>query len=180
MSVHGLPVRTASLVLRRFVPEDAPVLMGLNGEPSTRAWLPSHVYATATEAATVLARLIANYSSPGNPRVGPYVIGVAHCGSGELIGHVGFSPLRGEVEVSYAICEAARGHGYGSEALVQACLWAARAFALDEIVAVTASANAASRRTLARASFMHSSDELRRFQGREQAVSRYVWRAPRD
>ena len=173
----ALPLQTPSLVLRRFVPEDAQAMMELNGEPSTRNWLPSHFYETIAEAVAALAYLIGQYSSPGNPKAGAYVLGVADRDSGRLLGHVGFSPLGGDVEVSFAISEGARGHGYGTEALGHACLWAAQSFAIDEIVAVTASANVLSRHTLARASFVHASDEVMRFQGTEQPVSRYVWRA---
>src|SRR5262249_23651742 len=116
-------------------------------------------------------------ASPGNPRLGAYVLGVEDGATGQLLGHVGFSPLGGEVEVSYAIAEYARGRGYGSEALGNACRWVAGTFAVDEIIAITATANTASRRTLARASFVHAKDEVMRFQGTEQPVSRYVWRA---
>jgi RimJ/RimL family protein N-acetyltransferase len=173
--MRPLPLRTSSLVLRHFVPEDAPMMMTLNGEDSTRRWLPSHVYADLAEAVAALAYLIECYTSPGDARRGPYVLGVEHRESARLLGHVGFSPLAGDVEVSYAIAEDARGRGYATQALGEACLWASEAFALRRVVAVTASANLPSRHTLDRAGFVHSSDEVMRFQGSEEHVSRYVW-----
>ena len=173
--MHPLPLRTSSLVLRPFVPEDAPVVMNLNDEETTRRWLPSHVHSDLSQAVASLAYLIKCYSSPGNARLAPYVLGVEHRETAQLLGHVGFSPLAGEVEVSYAIAEGTRGRGYGAEALAEACLWVAEAFALRRLVAVTASANLPSRRTLDRAGFIHSYDEVMRFQGIEQGVSRYVW-----
>lgn len=173
--MRRLPLQTPSLVLRHFVPEDAPIMMSLNGEASTRRWLPSHVYADLAEADAAVAYLIQCYTSPGDARRGPYVLGIEHRDSARLLGHVGFSPLAGDVEVSYAIAEDARGRGYVTEALVAGCLWAADAFALRRVVAVTASANLPSRRTLDRAGFVHSSDEVMRFQGSEENVSRYVW-----
>lgn len=151
------------------------MLLRLNAEPSTRAWLPSHVYSDLSHAEAAVAYLIGCYSSPGDARRGPYVLGVELRRTGALIGHVGFSPLDDDVEVSYAIAEGLRGHGYGVEALAAACGWAAKAFMLSGLMAVTASANVASRRLLDRAGFSHREDAWIRFQGTEQEVSRYVW-----
>jgi len=169
------PLRTASLVLRHFVPEDAPLLVSLNGEETTRRSLPSQVYLDLPQAVAALDYLIKCYSCPGDAKLAPYVLGIEHRETAQLLGHVGFSPLAGEVEVSYAIVEASRGRGYATEALAQACVWAAEAFALRRLVAVTASENLPSRRTLDRAGFLHSGDGIMRFQGSEQNVSRYVW-----
>ena len=143
-TVPSLPTRTPSLRLRRFVPADAPRLMALNGEPSTRHWLPSHVYSSPEAAEAALRFLVSAYASPGDPRLGPYVLALDDGRSGELLGHVGFSPLQGEVEVSFAIAESARKRGYAVEALLHGCGWIAGAFELPSIVAVTAAGNAAS------------------------------------
>lgn len=175
--VHGLPKATPSLHLRHFVPGDALEIMALNAEPSTSRWLPSHVYATIGEARSTLEYLISCYTEPGHPQLGPYVIAVTEASTNRLIGHVGFSPLDDEVEVSYAIAESARGRGYGAESLLHACEWAASSFGVARILALTASANVASRRTLDRASFAHEGDAERLFQDHRQIVSRYCWRA---
>jgi RimJ/RimL family protein N-acetyltransferase len=104
------------------------------------------------------------------------VLAVEHRGSGDLLGHVGFSPLDEEVETSFAIAEATRGRGYAVEAVRPACEWIAGAFALPGILAITAAGNVASRRTLERTGFAHLGDASMRFQGDEQPVSRYRWR----
>ena len=176
--MQGLPRPTPSLRLRHFVREDAPVIMALNAEASTRRWLPSHVYATPDDAFSALAFLISCYSAPGRPQLAPYVLAVEHRETTRLLGHVGFSPLGGEVEVSYAIAESARGRGHGAESLINACNWIADVFTVSRVVAVTANANVASRRTLERASFVHMEDEDMVFQGNQQTVSRYCWHAP--
>lgn len=168
-------LETPTLLLRHFVPQDAPSIMKLNGEATTRRWLPSHVYGDLAEAEASLAYLIESYTSPGDPRLGPYVLGVEHRESRQLLGHVGFSPLDDDVEVSYAIAEQARGRGLGAEALMCACKWAAAAFALRRIVAITAAANLPSRRTLDRAGFVHSGRDTMRFQGTDQSVDRFAW-----
>lgn len=175
MPVNSLPTNTPSLRLRHFVDGEAGRMMELNGEPSTRRWLPSHVYADTSVAVSRMRYLISCYSSPGDPRLGPYVLAVEHLASGALLGHVGFSPFDGEVEVSYAIAEQSRGRGYGSEALLYACQWAAGSFDLPNVLAITESENEPSRRTLERAAFVHDKDIVMRFQGSEQTVSRYLW-----
>ncbi len=171
------PIATPFLLLRLFVPEDAPRILALNAEPSTSHWLPSHVYADLDEARAALGYLIGCYTKPGHPAQGPYVLAVDERASGQLIGHVGFSPLDDEVEVSFAIAEAARGQGYGVEALVAACDAVGAAYGLSSILALTAAINRDSRRTLDGAGFVHERDEARTFQGTPQTVSRY--RRPR-
>lgn len=97
--MRSLPIPTSSLRLRPIWVEDAARMMELNGEPSTSRWLPSHVYAGLDEANSRMRHLIACYSSPGDPRLGPYVLAIDHLASGALLGHVGFSPFDGDVEV---------------------------------------------------------------------------------
>ena len=79
--------------------------MSLNGEETTRRSLPSHVYSDLSQAVAALGHLINCYTSPGDAKLGPYVLGIEHRETAQLLGHVGFSPLAGEVEVSYAIAE---------------------------------------------------------------------------
>ena len=172
----SLPITTPSLRLRLLVLDDAERFRALNGEPSTRRWLPSHVYPTADAAIAALRFLISAYASPGDPRHGPYVLAVDDGRSGELLGHVGFSPIDDEVEVSYAIAESARGRGLGGEALRHGCRWIDSTFGVPDMIAITAAGNAASRRTLDRAGFVHERDELMSFQGEDERVSRYRWR----
>lgn len=152
--------------------------MALNAEASTGRWLPSHIYSSLEDASSALGFLISCYSAPGHPQHAPYVLAVVHQATGRLLGHVGFSPLGSEVEVSYAIAEASRCHGYGTEALAHACHWLARTFNLSQVLAVTASANTPSRRVLERAGFVQAHEEVMVFQGHEQKISRYYWRTP--
>jgi RimJ/RimL family protein N-acetyltransferase len=173
--MHPLPINTAFLRLRGFAVDDAERMMELNGEPTTRRWLPSHVYPDLVTAQAGMQYLISYYSSPGDPRHGPYVLAVEHIVSGVLLGHVGFSPFKREVEVSYAIAESARGRGHGTDALVCACRCASEQFNLSSVLALTESENTPSRRTLERAEFVHDEDMIMQFQGSQQRVSRYLW-----
>jgi RimJ/RimL family protein N-acetyltransferase len=180
MYLNSLPIHTTSLRIRHIRIEEAARMMELNAEPTTRMWLPSHVYADIDEATSRMRHLVSCYASPGDPRVGPYVLAVEHLSSGVLLGHVGFSPLDGDVEVSYAIAEQSRQRGYGSEALLYSCRWAAATFNLPSVLAITEAENMPSRRTLERAAFVHAEDAVMEFQGSKQTVSRYLWRCPSE
>jgi len=149
--------------------------MALNAEPTTRRWLPSHVYPTLEHASSRIAFLISCYTAPGHPQHGPYVLAVEQKDDGSLLGHVGFSPFDDEIEVSYAIAESSRGRGFGVEAVVHACKWLAEAFAVSRVLALTETSNVISRRLLERASFVRVHEVVMMFQGCEQLVSRYLW-----
>jgi RimJ/RimL family protein N-acetyltransferase len=173
--MQDLPINTPLLRLRHFVQDDAGPMMALNAEASTSRWLPSHVYPNFEVASSRIAYLISCYASPGSPQHGPYVLAVELKNQSKLLGHVGFSPFEKEVEVSYAIAEAFRGKGYGTEALVHACIWAAHRFTLPRVLAITESANALSRRLLERSAFVRVKETSMMFQGKEQVVSNYYW-----
>ena len=177
MAEASLPILTPSLRIRHIVVGEAARMMELNGEPTTRRWLPSHVYPDLETAVERMRYLVSCYASPGDPRVGPYVLAVDHLASGKLLGHVGFSDFDDDVEVSYAIAEDSRGFGYGAESLLHACRWAAARFGLQSFIAITESANAPSLRTLEGAGFVHEEDKVMTFQGTPQAVSQYRWRS---
>jgi RimJ/RimL family protein N-acetyltransferase len=135
------------------------------------------VYADAREAAEAMDYLIGCYARPGDPRLGAYVLAVDDAERGVLLGHVGFSPLDDDVEISYAIAEHARGRGLGAEAVMHACAWVSGSFGLPRIVAITDADNVPSRRMLERAGFAHVQDEVMRFQGMEgKVVCRFAWR----
>jgi len=135
-----------------------------------RTWLPSQVYRDEAEAASVLAFLVCRYDTPADPRKAPYVLGVQLRSSGELIGHVGFSPLDDAVEIGFAIAAGQQRKGFATDAVRAACEWAARAFALPRLLGVTAAGNAASQRVLLRAGFARVHARTMRFQGMDQPV----------
>src|SRR3972149_5117125 len=163
--LRQLPIETASLTLRAFVPEDAPKVFQMSQEGGMRTWLPSQAYRDEAHAASVLASLISQYSVPGDPRIGPYVLGVQVRSAGELVGHVGFGPRGDAVEVGFATESAHQGKGIATEAVRAACEWAAEAFSLATILGVTAARNTAAQSVLLRAGFLRQREEVMRFQG---------------
>src|SRR5262245_31560389 len=163
-------METVSLRLRQFVPQDAAVIFSLSEEPAYRTWLPSQVYRDQAHALSALQFLIGQYASPGNPKQGAYVLAIEHRASGALIGHVGFSPLDGDVEIGFAIGESFQRQGFAAEAIIAATRWAFATFALDRILGIAAAANTASQRTLLKARFVYTGDRTMNFQGVDQDV----------
>jgi RimJ/RimL family protein N-acetyltransferase len=169
-----LPIKTRSLLIRQFVQDDAGALLALSHEDTLRTWLPNQVYADAAHAASVLEFLIGAYSTPADPRYGPYVLAIEQRIDRALIGHVGFSPVDGDVEIGFAIGQTYQRRGFATEAIVAACRWAIDVFTLQKIVGITSVANTASRRALLRAKFEHEGERVMRFQGTDQTVSMYT------
>ncbi len=174
MELTGLPIRTPSLVLRHFVLQDAGAVFALSNEATSRTWLPSQVYKDDAEAVSALKSLIRHYSTPANPRKGPYVLAIENRATGTLIGHVGFSPFGDDVEIGFAIAQNHQRRGCATEAIVAASCWIFQSFDLERIIAITSSENIASRRALLRARFAFERDEVMDFQGTNQSVSIYV------
>jgi RimJ/RimL family protein N-acetyltransferase len=173
-ALDRLPLATPSLLIRRFAVADADNVLALSHEETWRTWLPSQAYRDRAHALSVLEFLIAQCSAPGNPRHGPYVLAIESRADRRLIGHVGFSPLDGEVEIGFSIAQSHQRQGLATEAIVAASRWVLRTFGLDRIVAVTSVANIGAKRTLGRAGFVHEGDRTMGFQGAVQDVSVYA------
>lgn len=122
---------------------------------------------------SALEFLISRYEIPGDPRHEPYVLGVERRADPVLIGHVGFSPLFGGVEIGFSLAPDYQRRGLAAEAIVAGPRWALRMFSLDRIFAVTSAAKIASRRSLERARFAQEGNKTLLFQGTEQEVSVY-------
>jgi len=154
--------------------EDVEEIFRLSHEAAYRTWLSNQVYNDASEARAAIEFLVAKYSDPGNPRLGPYVLAIEHQKDRALIGHVGFSPFGDDVEIGFAIGERYQGRGLATEAVAAASQWALETFALGRILGIASAVNIASKKTLIRARFAHHKDCLMPFQGMEQNVAMYV------
>lgn len=172
--MNQLPLETKSLRLRKFVPGDAATALLLSNEETARTGLPSQIYRDYDHALSELEFLISQYSTPGNPKYGPYVLAIEHRDSSTLIGHVGFSPLDDDVEIGFSIAQNYQRRGLACEAIVAASHWVFESFALKRILAITSATNLASKRTLLRAQFAYEGDQTMRFQGVDEKVSVYA------
>lgn len=150
-------------------------MLALSHEPGLRTWIPDQVYEDETHASEVVADLIAQYANPAAPRGAPFVLGVC-LPDGELVGHVGLSPFRGEVEVGYAIADAHQGRGLATSAVRAMLERASTSFALPEILGIVASDNAGSCRVLEKAGFVLATETAWPLHGTMRMVRTYRWR----
>jgi [ribosomal protein S5]-alanine N-acetyltransferase len=167
------PLVSSSCLLRRFSRGDVGRIFELSQESGLQRWIPDQVYADEAEAREVLGALIASYDVPGTPERGPFVLGVCLPGNGELVGHVGLSPLGVDVEVGYAIGERWQGQGLATEAVRTMARWGLQHFGLSEVLAVVAVDNLASRRVLEKAGFQFRSEAEGSLHGRRMLVRTY-------
>ncbi len=166
-------MRTPSLILRHLVPGDAPKVFAMSRERGMREWLPDQVYGSEKAARELLEYLISCCDHPGNPRQEPYVLGVCLKETGELIGHVGLSPLEGQVEVGYAIEDRHQGRGYAKQAVKAASEWGLAAFGLTEILGIVAADNVASCRVLEAAGYALINEVEGVLHGRNDVIRSY-------
>lgn len=154
-------ISTARLLLRPFSLADVPKVFFLSMEEGIRRWMSDQVYHDEHHAAQVVRALMAHTESRPDPGVRPYVLGIEQKEAGSLIGHVGFSPTRGSVEIGYAIEQRLQGQGLATEAVIAASGWALAALCLPEILGVVAAYNMQSCRVLERAGFVRIGEEVR-------------------
>ncbi|MBN1949376.1 MAG: GNAT family N-acetyltransferase [Candidatus Cloacimonetes bacterium] len=167
------PIASSSIILRFFTPKDASGIYLMSQEPGWRRWLPDQVYDSREHALAVIRYLINQYREPADPVLAPYVLGVCLKGSGEFIGHVGLSPLDGQVEIGYSIAVKQQGKGYASEAVRTMAKWALPHFSLPRILGVVSTANVSSCRVLERAGFILISESKGNLHGRSGLVRVY-------
>jgi RimJ/RimL family protein N-acetyltransferase len=165
----------ATVALRRFTILDAPRLFVMSQQRGLRAWIPDQVYADEQQARDVVGYLIAQCDNPLAPRQAPFVLGVCLPDDGELVGHVGLSPMGDAVEIGYAIDDAHHGKGLATAAVAAMTEWGLRTFALDTVVGIVATANVASCRVLEKAGFALVGEATRPMHGVTQPVRTYRW-----
>lgn len=173
LPITGPPIVTSSLTLRIFGPEDAPKVFAMSQEPGIRTWLSDQVYDDAQSALEVLRYLITQCRDPGTPALGPYVLGICLTKSSELIGHVGLSPLSGQVEVGFAIEHRFQGRGFATEAIKAMSEWSMQRFGLAHVLGIVATENTASCRVLERAGFALIDESMRTLQAQTRLVRTY-------
>ena len=167
------PPPSRSVVLRPFVPDDVPKVYAMSRETGLRTWLPDQVYESETQAREVLDFLIGTCRDPGSPVAAPFVLAVCLRSSLEVVGHVGLSPLRGDVEVGYAIEEKHQGRGLASEAVQAMVSWALPHFDLPRVLGIVHADNVASCRVLEHAGFMLASEAAGSLHGRPGLIRTY-------
>ena len=150
---------TAHLGVRKFAPEDAPVLYENHREEEVRTWIPNESYANPEEAEDAV-RFYMDCVDGGKL---PYVLAVALKETGELIGDTGVNQVEGksnEVEIGYTICRNHSGKGYATE-LVQAMTeFAVSAFGVKVLFGRVLRGNEASLRVLEKNGYALAGEEF--------------------
>ena len=169
-----VPVHTPSLILREFVIKDVPKVFQMSLESGMRRWIPDQVYRTEDHTTEVLEYLIEQYNDLESPACAPCVLGICVKITGELIGHVGLSPLRNQVEIGYAVKKSRQCHGYATEAVSAMTQWGHDTFGVLTVLGVVASANVGSCRVLEKSGFLLAKEETGVLHGWQGLIRTYV------
>jgi RimJ/RimL family protein N-acetyltransferase len=116
VTMDGSTIRTQRLVLRPWMPADAPAALPVFGDEAVTRWLSpamSHV-PSVEEMETVISGWLAE---PPTPPAGRWAITSSEDGS--LLGGVALLPLppeRADLEIGWQLAPAVWGHGYAAEA----------------------------------------------------------------
>lgn len=165
MKVIELPsqeiVKTKNLILRKFNLDDTERIFILSQEDDIRQWLPDQVYKNLQEAKEVLNFLISQYNGTPDPYHNPYVLAIEAKSTGELIGHIGLSPIKNdEVEIGYGIAEAFQNKGFATEAVQNFSEWSiSNIEELDVIWGIVKKGNEASVKVLEKSHYKYFNQE---------------------
>lgn len=154
-------ITTPRLLLRPFSLADVPKVFVMGSEEGIRRWIPDQVYRDQLHAELVVRALMGHTDNRPDPAAQPFVLGIEHDETGDLIGHVGLSPARGSVEIGYAIEQRLQGKGFATEAVAAMSRWASSALSLPEILGIVAAGNVQSCRVLEKAGFLRHREEVR-------------------
>ncbi|MFP3991671.1 GNAT family N-acetyltransferase [Streptomyces sp. E11-3] len=147
-------LHTARLTLREITPISAAALSG--GAPGGFTWIEGG----PAEGSRTGAGLVAKTAAEGSYVPGWGMYALVRTEDGLALGAMGFHgpPLDGRVEIGYDLVEAARGHGYATEALRALSTWALATPDVAVVAANTLPTNTASQAVLERAAFHRTSE----------------------
>ena len=169
--MQACTLQTPRITLRAFSPEDAAVLYALSQEETLKRHLPDQVYDTVEEAAEVAAFLM-DKASKGQ---WPFVLGVVIRETGELIGHVGLSPVENGIEIGYSIAMAHQGKAYATEVVAAFSKWGAEHIDLSGIWAIVRADNEASIKVLKKAGYVWAWEDRKKAFGGWQLCCGYLF-----
>jgi [ribosomal protein S5]-alanine N-acetyltransferase len=109
--------RQEEISLRKLVMDDTEKIFQMSKEESLARFLPDQVYQDYEEASKVVEYLIGSYDEVVNIENRPYVLGIIHNNSNELIGHIGASKIDDGIEIGYSIEKKCQGFGYAQKAV---------------------------------------------------------------
>jgi len=153
--------------------EDAEAIFRMSQEETLKQRIPDQVYDSVEEAAEIAAFLM----DKAKTEEWPFVLGIALQTTGELIGHVGLSPVEEGVEIGYAIAMDHQGKGYATEAVAAFSKWAVNLFSLAGIWAILVMDNHPSKKVLERAGYKYQWEKKKQAFGGEPLCLWYLFSA---
>jgi RimJ/RimL family protein N-acetyltransferase len=140
--------RTARLLMRRWVPEDREPFAAMNADPEVMRHFPRPM--TRAESDAFVDRIVARFEEQG---FGLWVL--EPLAGGGFLGYTGLNPMpdgvpgAGGMEVGWRLARPAWGHGYATEAALEAMQVAGQA-GLREVWSITAVSNLRSQAVMRR------------------------------
>lgn len=168
-------LETNDLIIRPFTQTDIKSVYQLSQEPSLAKWIPDQVYSGEKEAADVVSFLISQYQDQPMPNQRPFVLALKFKKTKELIGHVGLSPLRGEVEIGYAVAEKQCGKGYATQAVTAISNWAISNLGIQMISGIVACENVGSFRVLEKSGYRLELESDLQYLGKLRRCRKYLF-----
>lgn len=151
----GFEIITKNLKLRYYTLEDVIPVMEMSQEPLSRQWLANQVTETVDKTTELINYLVSEYDKVSVPINCDFVLGIEELKTGVLVGHVGLSPFKGDIEVGYGIRALHHGKGYATEAVLAVTQWALGDGGLSSIVGLVDIKNMGSKRVLEKSGFVH-------------------------
>lgn len=143
-------LETDRLLVRTLTIDDAEVFFALSQEPITKRELPEEVLPSLEKTRKRLRCIVHNYATGKYPQAFAVVLKQ----TGEIIGHIGLSPIEFfRVEIEYAIADRFQHNGYAAELVVPFTAFAKANFGLETLYGIAKSKNTASCKCLEKAGF---------------------------
>jgi len=146
---------TKNLKLRYYTLKDVIPVMEMSQEPLSRQWLASQITETVDKTAELIKYLVSEYDKVSVPLYCDFVLGIEELETEVLVGHVGLSPFKGDIEVGYGIGALYHGKGYATEAVSAVTKWALNDGGLSSIVGLVDIKNSGSKRVLEKSGFIY-------------------------
>jgi len=148
-------IKTKNLKLRYYNLEDVIPVMEMSQEPLSRRWLSNQVTETVDKTTELLKYLVSEYGKVSVLLNCDFVLGIEELETGLLVGHVGLSPFKNDIEVGFGISTLHQGKGYATEAVLAVSQWALSDCGLSSIVGLVDIKNLGSKRVLEKSGFIH-------------------------
>ncbi|MCO4781478.1 MAG: GNAT family N-acetyltransferase [Candidatus Cloacimonetes bacterium] len=146
-------IQTKRLTIRPFTLEDIAKIYQMSLENGMKKWIPDQVYKDLTHTTQVVNFLNSQIENKNSPNSNPIVLGVYINNNSTIIGHIGLSPAKNQVEIGYAIEDANQGKGYATEAVKCFTQWAFKSYHLKLLLGIVDVKNTGSCKVLENSKF---------------------------